>query len=69
MGTLDWDAGQTLGGDSQEMQELLGRAGCGGGTQHPHEVGKEEHRLEAQEPRRWEATFPPTVCAAHASWG
>ena len=59
MGTLDWDAGQTLGGDSQEMQELLGRAGCGGGTQHPHEEGKKEHRLEVQEPRRWEATSPP----------
>ena len=43
MGRPGWDAGQTLGGDSEEMQELLGGAGCGGGTQHPHEAGKEEH--------------------------
>ena len=50
MGTPGWDAGQTLGGGSEEMQELLGRAGCGGGTQHPREEGKEEHGLEAQGP-------------------
>ena len=50
VGRPGWDAGQTPGGDSEEMQELLVRAGCGGGTQHPHEEGKEEHGSEHRSP-------------------